>query len=240
MDRASGIAGVAHHVLAACVDVLWPPRCGGCDRLGPALCESCASALPLIDRADACPRCGAPDGLHGCAECGRISLSFTAARCAGVHDWPLSRLVTMHKDAGELRLTQVLAGLMLDAADEWCEWAQAIVPIPASPAAIARRGFDHGALLAAEFARLSGVPAVDALRSLPRRDQRKLSQEGRIANARSSMAVHRGVGIPQRIVVVDDVMTTCATMDAAAVALLGAGAREVRALCVSRACGGRM
>jgi predicted amidophosphoribosyltransferase len=199
------------------------------------LCDRCREALPLIDQLRACPRCGAPDGLMGCPDCERVSFSFGAAHCAGEFEWPLSRAVTLHKDAAELRLTQLLARLSADAAGEWCDWAQAVVCVPASPGAYARRGFDHGALLGAAFAHVTSVPAIDVLRALPRRDQRLLTRERRRANAGASLAVVPRAHVPSRVLVLDDVMTTGATMESAAVALLRAGATEVRAVAVARA-----
>jgi predicted amidophosphoribosyltransferase len=225
---------------AALADVMWPLRCAGCDLPGAAMCDRCRLSLRLIDRDAACPVCGAPDGAAGCAECGRDTHVFSAARCAGVLEWPLARAVTLHKDAGELRLTALLAGIAADAADEWCAWAEAVVGVPASPGAQSRRGFDHGALLAAEFAARIGMPAVECLRGLPRRDQRRLSRGGRAANAGSSIAAIPGARVPSRVLLLDDVMTTGATLDAAATALLEAGATEVRAVAVARACGGRL
>jgi predicted amidophosphoribosyltransferase len=221
-------------------DLLWPVRCAGCDFPGVLLCDQCRAALSLIDRAAACPRCGAPDGVHGCAECGRSTFTFASARCAGVLEWPLSRAVTLHKDAAELRLTPVLARLAVTAAAEWTGWAHGVVTLPASPGAFARRGFDHGALLATEFGRLSGLPALDVLRARPRRDQRHLSREKRGVNAGASIVAIPHAHVPARVLVLDDVMTTGATAEAAAVALMGAGAAEVRVVAVARACGGRL
>ncbi len=225
---------------SALADALWPARCAGCDLPGTLLCPACRRDLALVDQSEACPRCGAPDGLHGCAECCRSEFTFASARCAGILEWPLSRMVTLHKDAAELRLTALLARLLADAAGEWCDWAQAVVGVPASPGAFARRGFDHGALLAAEFAHVTGVPALEVLRALPRRDQRQLSRESRGTNAGASIGYLRPTPVPSRILVLDDVMTTGATMEAAACALMSAGAGEVRGLAVARACGGRL
>jgi predicted amidophosphoribosyltransferase len=205
------------------------------------LCERCRSLLALTDPGTACRRCGAPDGRDGCAECGRTaSFAFDSARCAGLFEPPLSRLVVAHKDSGELRLTAVLACLAADAAGEWTQWADAVVPVPASPAALRRRGFDHGALLAAAFSVATGVAAVDALQAARRRDQRGLAREERQANMRAALAVVAGVAVPPRVLLLDDVFTTGATLDAAAVALKAAGAREVRAVAVARTVGGRL
>lgn len=245
MARATGgatgtVTRIARAALSGAADLMWPQRCGGCDLPGTMLCERCRRLLPIIERASACPRCGAPDGAHGCAECGRIDVSFEGARCAGVFEWPLSRLVTLHKDAGELRLTRMLASLLADAAGDWCVGAQAVVPVPASPGAFARRGFDHGALLAAEFSHLTGVPALEALRARPRRDQRHLTREQRAANALASLACPNGLAVPRRVLVLDDVLTTCATTEAATRALMSRGATSVRVIAVARTCGGRL
>ena len=235
-DITLGVSAVSHTL----ADLLWPRRCGGCDLPGELLCASCRSALRRIDAAGACPRCGAPDGVRGCAECGGREFAFTSARCVGSFEPPLSRLVTLHKDAGELRLTRVLAELAADAAEDWLDWAQAVVAVPASPAAIRRRGFDHGALLGAAFAAASGVPALDVLHARSRRDQRVLGAADRVRNARAAMSAVPGVAVPARLLVLDDVFTTGATLDAAAAALLEAGASEVRGLAIARASGGRL
>jgi predicted amidophosphoribosyltransferase len=225
---------------AFAADVLWPPRCAGCDLPGTLLCDRCRGALALIDTSRACPTCGAPDGDRGCAECGRSEFVFAAARCAGILEWPLSRMITLHKDSAELRLTPMLARLAAEAAGEWCEWADGVAALPASPGAYARRGFDHGALLGSEFGRVAGLPALDILRALPRRDQRRLSRQLRNENAAASVVAIPRTHVPARVLVLDDVMTTGATVDAAARALLAAGAVEVRAVAVARACGGRL
>jgi predicted amidophosphoribosyltransferase len=234
------IAPAASATAAALADLLWPPRCAGCDMPGVLLCPRCRSALPLIAQQEACPSCGAPDGSHGCAECGRTSFAFTAARCAGVLEWPLSRLVTLHKDAGELRLTPMLASLAAEAAGEWAAWAQAAAFVPAAPGALLRRGFDHGALLSAAFSDAAAVPSIDVIEARPRRDQRGLTREARRENARASLRPLPAVSAPHRVLLLDDVFTTGATLDAATLALMEAGASEVRVVAIARACGGRL
>lgn len=235
------LAPSARATAVALADIVWPPRCAGCDLPGVLLCGRCREALPLIAPEDACPRCGAPDGSHGCAECGRTSFAFEAARCVGVLEWPLSRMVTLHKDAGELRLTALLAGLAAKAAGEWAEWAQAVAFVPAAPGALLRRGFDHCALLAAAFGEAAGgLPVIDVLEARPRRDQRGLTREARRDNARASLRPLAAAAAPPRVLLLDDVFTTGATLDAGTLALLEAGASEVRVVAIARACGGRL
>lgn len=222
----------------AIAELLFPTRCAGCDLPGGLLCDACAERLPLIDPFTACPRCGAPTVSACCVECADVPFTFAAARCAGVLEPPLSRMVALHKDAGERRLAPALASLALDALAGWLEWPDVVCGVPASPAAVLHRGFDHGALLAASLGALSGIPAIEPLRCRPRLDQRALTREQRRANAARSIVPRAGVHVPPRILLLDDVFTTGATLDAAASALLSAGAVEVRVVAVARACGG--
>jgi predicted amidophosphoribosyltransferase len=225
-------------MLDSLAELLFPTRCAGCDLPGGLICARCAERLPLIDPATACPRCGAPTVSECCVECADVSFAFSGARCAGVLEPPLSRMVTLHKDAGERRLAPALASLALDALSGWLEWPDAICGVPASPAAVLRRGFDHGASLAASLGSLARIPAIEPLRCRPRLDQRALTREQRRANAARSIVSRRGVHVPSRVLLVDDVFTTGATLDAAACALLSGGAAEVRVVAVARACGG--
>jgi predicted amidophosphoribosyltransferase len=236
-DRVLPLARAVRLLAASAAELAAPTRCAGCDRPGSLLCEQCRAALRLIDPAIACIRCGAPGGVRWCGECAGSTFAFQAVRCAGVFEPPLSRAVRLHKDAPEHRLAPLLASLAVDVVADWSEWADAIAPVPPSPGARARRGTDHTARLACEIGAILCVPALDALVCAPRRDQRSLSRRERIANASGSLAPVRGIALPAHVLVVDDVLTTGATLDAAAAALLAGGALAVRALAVARSCG---
>jgi predicted amidophosphoribosyltransferase len=224
-------------LLEGLAELVSPRRCGGCDLPGDPLCPRCRAALVLIDPARACARCGAPGGHRWCGECCDADFAFEAVRCAGVLERPLSRLVTLHKDAAEMLLAPLLGTLAAQAIGDWSDWPDAVVPVPPSPAALTRRGFDHTAHLAVEVATALDLPALELLAGRPRRDQRALSRRRRRENAAGSVVTLPGALLPARVLVVDDVMTTGATVDAAARALLDAGAVAVRAVTVARACG---
>lgn len=219
------------------LELLAPTRCAGCDRPGSLLCEECGRGIRRIDPARACPRCGAPGGVRWCGECAGETFAFSSVRCAGMLEGPLARAVRLHKDAFEHRLAPLLARLLAEALADWRDWPDAVAAVPPSPRALARRGTDHTARIATELAALLEVPALDALRCLPRRDQRGLTRERRIANASGSIRPLAGACVAPRVIVVDDVLTTGATLDSAARALRAAGASEVRAAAVARACG---
>jgi predicted amidophosphoribosyltransferase len=225
---------LAPTLFAGLWELLYPTRCAGCDLPGTLLCEACQAALPRIAPAGACPRCGAPYGWLVCTECWDRDLAFEAGVSAGSLEHPLARVVTLFKDGGERRLASLMAGLLMDAVGPWQGWPDAISYIPATAKARRRRGFDHAAEIAGELAALLDVPLTSALGRERARDQRELGRAERFANARGTF-VANGVQLPPHVLLVDDVLTTGATLDAAAAALKGAGAVEVRVATVARA-----
>lgn len=157
---------------------------------------------------------------------------------------PAPRIVRAYKDAGEQRLSAVIAEMMYDAAlhaeDEapgryggLISEAGAIVFVPATAAAFRRRGFDHMEAIASHLGEVSGVPVLDALVKHGSGDQRRLGRRGRLAQAAGLYQVVADVR-GERVLLVDDVVTTGATLRAAAAALGNAGARSVDALAFSR------
>lgn len=222
--------------MGALLDLVFPPRCAGCDLPGALLCSRCNDAVARIDQANACPRCGAPLVGGTCAECGERAFAFSAVRCAALLAPPVSRAVVVLKDAGERRYAAVLAALLAEAAADWLRADDVLVPVPASPQALRRRGFDHAADIAQELGRSAGLPVVRALGATHTADQRSLGRADRFANRSGAFRVIPEVAPPLRAVLVDDVLTTGATLDSAARVLRAAGAAEVRALAVARSC----
>ncbi|MBE0417901.1 MAG: ComF family protein [Coriobacteriia bacterium] len=217
------------------LELLLPTRCAGCDLPGDLLCDECRAALPLIETRWACPRCGAPFGHLVCTECWRAEPAFAAGVCVGSLAPPLSRCVSLYKDAGERRLGTLLGDLLGAAVGAWGGWPQAVVPVPASDSALRTRGFDHTAAIALRVAESLEVPLLQALACAGARDQRALSRVERRANVEGAFVAACAAPLPPRLLLIDDVMTTGATLDAAAAVLLAAGAEVVRVGAVARA-----
>jgi predicted amidophosphoribosyltransferase len=215
-------------------ELLFPTRCAGCELPGAVLCDTCRDDLPMIEKPGACPRCGAPFGYLVCTECWSREWAFEAAVAVGSLEAPLARAVVLHKDAGERRLARVFAGLLAEqVASVWPGWAECVAYVPATAAALRRRGFDHGQAIAAGIAAELQLPLAEVLRRSAARDQRSLGRAERAANAAGTF---RAVGQPPgRVLLTDDVFTTGATLDAASGVLLSAGAEAVRVAAVARA-----
>ena len=229
-------------LLDGLLELVWLTRCVACEKPGSLLCEDCASNLPYIDPATACPRCGAPFGSVICTECysrtGPVPLSFSAAVCALSYNETVARLIRGYKDLGERRLAPLLAQVLAATAPKsWLTWADAFTYIPAGCSALRKRGFDHMEAIALQVASLIGLPVLSLLEKPEATDQRVLGRVQRYQNLTGAFRVQlamQGACFPEKIIMLDDVLTTGATLDAASSALLAAGAREVRVATIAR------
>lgn len=220
----------------AWAELLAPTRCAGCEMPGALLCERCDTTLPRVEQGYACQRCGAPFGFLVCTECWSSEFAFEAAVSLGVLDGTLARAVVLHKDSSERRLGAVLGRMLAQVAeDAWPQWPDAVTWVPATRAAVKRRGFDHGRGIAAPVARAFGLEPVALLGRGRARDQRDLDKSDRARNVAGTFAVLPHVQLGgARVIVVDDVLTTGATLDAAADTLLSCGAASVRVAVIAR------
>lgn len=219
------------------LDLIFPPRCAGCDRPGALLCERCRAVVPQIDGSRACDRCGAPLARDGrCHECVGRLFAFSAARCAALLEPPVSRAVVLLKDGGERRYARVLGELLAGAAAGWLTPADVLVPVPASPAAVRRRGFDHAADIARTLSVITGNRVERMLSCGASADQRTLGREERFTNRADAFRLVPGAAVISAVVLVDDVFTTGATLDAAASVIRRDKGVSVRALAVARTC----
>lgn len=222
------------HLLQGFAELIWPTRCAGCEYPGAVLCDACMMALERIDERWVCASCGAPWGHVTCTECVDASdgpdQTFALARFSH----PLDRAIVAYKDHDELRLGDVLGGLLGRAiADVWCGAPDAVCWVPATKAARRRRGFDHAERLCRAVSLAAGYPEpATLLRASRVSDQRALGRRARAANAADAFSA---VGpVTGGVLLVDDVFTTGATARAATRALREAGAQEVRVAVVAR------
>lgn len=193
-------------------------------RASPQRCVTCACRLSLH----------APQ----CAHCLSRPRVFVATVAAFDYEPPADVLLRMLKTELRLNMAEVLANLLLDALAVAPPLPRGtlIVPIPAGRASLSARGFNPAGEIARSMAGALGLPlrlaALRRLRETPR--QTSLGQRARIRGAHGLFRAQSDVA-GRDIALVDDVMTTGSTMNAAAQALLAAGATSVTALVVARA-----
>ena len=143
-------------------------------------------------------------------------------------------LIKTYKDKGEQRLSETLAAILANALPpSWLRWANGVTYVSATKAARRRRGFDHMELLARSLAGQCGLPCIRALNPPTARDQRILDRAERKQNMQGRFTACEPLP-GRRLILIDDVFTTGATMDQASIALERAGA-QVRCATVARA-----
>jgi ComF family protein len=178
-----------------------------------------------------------------CLRCLLDPPPFAGARALGSHAGGLRRLVHALKFEGRRNVARLLGSRLAAAfARSWRPGEiDAIVPIPLHAERERRRGYNQSALLARELAPYLGIPVLAGALRRPRRTRPQvgLSLGERQRNLRGAFAAEvRGPLAGARILLVDDVVTTGATAESAAGALLDAGAARVSVLAVARTLGG--
>ena len=200
-------------VLDALLDLVLPRACVGCGDAGRALCWACRSLLaaPPVGRVRPSP---CPPGLP-------------PVRALAAYDGVLKRLLLAHKERGQLGLTEPLGAAVARVVRGFGPEPVVLCPAPSSRAAVRARGYDHTgrlARVAASVLRREGTAAeVRRLLSPARvvKDQAGLTSAERATNLHGALRARAGSGV--RVVVVDDVMTTGATLVEATRALVTAG-----------------
>jgi ComF family protein len=207
------------------LDVLLPPTCPGCATEGVALCDECRTLLSR--RLD--EPIGVPLGLAASQPAGLVQLEWCAA-----YNGPARACVHALKYDGEQRLAAPLGRLM---AERWRRagvGGEVLVPVPVHAARRRERGFDQAELLARMCGAELGLPVVPAVvRAARTKAQHALGRGARAQNVGRVFSVaprHAAAVAGRWVVLVDDVVTTGATLSACAAALRGAGARAVSAL----------
>lgn len=240
--------GLAVAGLRRLLDLALPNRCVGCRVVigsDGALCPACFARLDFI-AAPMCGRCGLPlptpppDSADlVCAGCAAAPPKFAGARAALVYGGLARDIVLMLKHADRTDLARPLAQWLLRAGAPLLDRADLIVPVPLHRRRLAMRRFNQAALLAQALGRAAKLPAaVDVLRrSRATPSQGHLSAALRRRNVRGAFVVNPRCARKlqgARVLLVDDVMTTGATLDACSAVLLRAGAAEVDAVVVAR------
>lgn len=232
-----------------------PPRCVGCgsslleEALGLraadqlVLCDSCRAALPEL-AAPLCGHCGRQliSEVGRCLRCRQTESALTTVQGLYSYRDAAKGVVSSLKEAGEPRTARFLAEEFRRRGFLDPETAL-LVPIPASQRGRRRRGFDQSLLLARMLSMESGVPFARLLKRRGGGEQKRLDRAGRMANMEEQLYMPTGRRAPGRswpdeippmaVTLVDDVVTTGATLETAAQLLLEAGVRRVRAVVIA-------
>lgn len=209
----------------ALVALVFQERCAGCRQWGRAIvCAACEASWPKLP-GDRCDRCAGPlDGA--CRDCVRLAPAFTRTVASGAYTGVLREAVHALKYRAQRHVAAELADRIARQPDfpagDWL-----VVPVPLTAGRLKERGFNQAALLARALAKRRRLAYADPLRrTTETAPQHALGRQAREANLAGAFRCDASVA-GRRVMVVDDVLTTGATAQAATFALLEAGASEV-------------
>jgi ComF family protein len=241
------------NVCGVLASVLFPAPCRVCGELLDTatripICRSCLASLQPLSL-PCCSRCGRPfasavalqvENVPLCHICRRGLYDFDFARSYGAYTDGMTRSIMLLKYEGVTPLAAWFAAALKETFHtnrEQC-LADVVVPVPAHTLRLRERGYNHAELIAKPLARSLGLPCRSYLlvRSRPRPDKLKLTLRERWRSVRGAYTIRHGLRVDNlRVLLVDDVLTTGATLDACSRALRKAGAGRVVALTVARA-----
>ena len=235
-------------LLKAALALVYPECCQICgderatERDG-FVCPTCWRNVRFI-RPPFCDRCGLPfegeiTGAFECANCKEMKLYFSSARSAvaaqgvtleAIHRFKYQRALWFGNFLSDLLVREAVPALR---GERW-DW---LVPVPLHPTKQREREFNQAELIAQQLAGATGIPVKTGLlrRVLPTRTQTQLTRSQREANMKNAFVADTKAGLNgERIVLIDDVLTTGATTSACAQALISAGAGDVCVWTVAR------
>ena len=213
----------------ALLDILLPPACAGCGRFGVLLCEHCLA--DFRHPADASARFVVADAGVVVGE------HLVTAVTAFAYDGAIRRVLQRVKYGATARVAATLAGASLPALHALLAVSgpATLVPVPLHPTRLRERGFNQAALLSEGLAAAAAIPMKDLLvRHRATTKQHGLDRAARLRNLAAAFRMADGETPPPAVVLVDDILTTSATMESCAAVLRAAGCERVYGFAVAR------
>jgi len=219
------------------LDFLFPQWCVGCGREGDFICPSCRRSLPSITPPP-CPRCGKPDpsGML-CSNCVGWRAEIDGIRSPFQFDGVMRQAIHQLKYKNLRALTGILAELLGDYLAATSVPGEVLVPVPLHRKRLRERGYNQSILLAEKLGELVDLPVVDdcLIRERHAPPQARASTvEGRRHNVAGAFACRDRRLQDKQVLLIDDVSTTGATLDACAAAIKSAGAVSVWGLVLAK------
>jgi ComF family protein len=212
------------------LETIAPHHCYGCHKLGTLLCGNCKYDI-VLDKFFNCVACGS--GISPTGVCASCRVPYSRAWCVGERSGTLQQLIGGHKFRYVRGAYRPLAQLLLEALDQLPP-GTVVVPIPTIAAHIRERGFDHTLLLARYVAKKRGLKVEKVLRRVTNTKQRDAGRAKRIAQAKTAFRLQGKVQKSTPYLLIDDVVTTGATLQYAAEVLKTAGVEEVWVAVIAR------
>jgi ComF family protein len=217
-------------MLDSALSIIAPHHCCGCDAIGSLLCGNCKYNIS-IEQKMICIVCHKPTGQTWL--CDNCITPYEKVWVVGDRDGPLQRLIGLYKFERAKSAYQPLGDLLLGVLPELPE-GTVIVPIPTTSARIRERGYDHMLLVAKYIARKRGLRCQQLVRRKTNTKQRHSSAEQRNLQAKLAFNVRCEIDPTIPYLLIDDVITTGATIKYASLELRKSGAKHVWVAVIAR------
>lgn len=234
------ILNYSQNKLQHLLDLIYPPQCGGCKKSGSILCSSCANQF-IPTPSLLCKHCNNPLASDGKCQCCRYHRhGLTGLHGAYAYEDPLRTCIRSLKYQGNTRIAVPLGLLLAKAYQTSNIQADLIIPVPLHADRLRQRGYNQARLLAEVCAQAVSVPLNVSILQRRRATQAQAQLRGhdRYSNVAGAFCCQSPIATKslenRRIVIIDDVSTTGATLEACAAPLLAAGASEVWGLVLAR------
>lgn len=218
------------------VDFIYPPECAGCNSSGEIWCKDCQESVHTITE-PICPLCGYPSiKTEICSNCQETPPPYTALRSWAEYEGPLREALHNLKYKNDLELGNVFSSALVTIIRALNWNFDFIIPMPISPNHYKVRGYNQSMVIARPIALALGISIANNLveRNKETRSQVNLNREERFKNLQSAFSANSAKLLNKKVLLVDDICTTGATISSCSKTLKDAGCSEIYCLTVAR------
>lgn len=225
-----------HRQLWKLIDILYPPFCAGCQRPGTRWCADCQNKTRQLEE-PICPICGIPvDSPGKCQDCIDHNRADFLLRSWGIYEGSLRNAIHHLKYNNDIGVAEIFAGFMASKIASLSWEYDMIVPVPLTEKRKKERGYNQSALLARWIALETGSSLnTKALKRIRHTiSQTRLSAAERRKNVEDAFWADAKIVRQKRVLLIDDIATTGATLEASTSALAKAGAKSIYSFTLAR------
>jgi competence protein ComFC len=228
----------ARNLFKAVLEIVYPVRCGGCDKKGNVLCKKCIDSFRIVEDDLTCPVCGRWLGKRAvCGECIQKKRGFQEGYYGFYFENRLRDAIHAFKFNGRKDVGKHLVHLIKEKIVSFSDSFDCIIPMPVTERRLKERGFNQSFIIGEEISKITGKPVYHSIlyKARDTMDQYSLHRDERRKNIKGAFIVKNGHEIKaKRVLLVDDLFTTGYTAKEASGVLFKAGAGHTMFFALAR------